>query len=102
MKKSLHIIFIFYLITLALVPCVDSASFSDLNCEKVQQAENGNQHDEICTPFCVCSCCSSQVVMNSFPKVISGIALTLPDYIIQKDSKISSAIISIWQPPKLA
>lgn len=84
------------------MPCVDSGTFSDLSCEKVLQSENGNQHDETCTPFCVCSCCSSQIVVSTFPRVLNAITLIRPNYIVQKDSKISTAVISIWQPPKLA
>lgn len=60
--------------------------------------------NDICTPFCICSCCSMSVVKQAIPYVITEqrenaeIATVPVDYESPATSTFQN---SIWQPPKI-
>lgn len=61
MKKYLSQIFTTYIILLSLIPCsgicsIDISSVDDKVCIEVSHE---NEHDNNCTPMCVCSCCNN-------------------------------------------
>lgn len=103
LKKALSIFFCFYFIALMAKPCADKGDCNEFNQIKTSQSEHQKEHsDEICTPFCVCSCCSTNVLVTDYSCALINLTLINAIYKAQEDSKISSIIISIWQPPKLA
>ncbi|MBK0368267.1 hypothetical protein I5M07_00355 [Flavobacterium sp. SE-1-e] len=59
---------------------------------------------DLCSPFCSCSCCGSQVVNHfqsiiiDFPIPFEGIKTQLPTY---KSIFTSNFFGSIWQPPQI-
>ncbi len=63
-----------------------------------------NKENDLCSPFCICSCCGSQMasysqpLMINFPVVSKDIKKQLPDY---KSIFSSNFCGSIWQPPQL-
>lgn len=95
-----------YFVTLVAVPCGDKDDCNDLKKSELCQTEH-NEHndedheDEACTPFCVCSCCAAHFVTHDFqaPATLSGFINSV--YTFHKDAEPCSAIIPIWQPPKL-
>jgi len=70
--------------------------------------EKSHDHDkenDLCSPFCSCNCCGSQIVSFfkittiSFTFVSKSIKTQLPSY----TSKFTSNFYgSIWQPPQIA
>lgn len=84
-------------------PCADKGECNEFNQIDTSQCDDHKEHsDEVCTPFCVCSCCSTNILVTDYPPDLSNLTLINTIYKAQEDSKISSIIISIWQPPKLA
>ena len=94
-----------YTLYLVSVPCIDK----DIQSNKVYAAASGqnnpassHEHSDGCSPFCICSCCSVQVV------VVSGTIITQPFFIIQDEIQLKSADIhssfipEFHLPPKLA
>ena len=79
----------------------------DVTIAKVTINSQSNHHkdNDFCSPFCVCSCCSSQIfVYNStynfnFSTVKTLIDKTIPEY---KSILASNFYGSIWQPPQIA
>lgn len=102
LKKAFHILFCIYFIALVLVPCGDKDDCYELNHLVIAQATNHDEHSmEICTPFCSCTCCATHFLSNELEPALNIVAVINTVYTVHKESKISSAIISIWQPPKL-
>lgn len=100
MKKALYILFAFYFLSLAVVTCGDNADCNEMTHELTSQS-TGDHEDEMCTPFCVCSCCATLFVVSSFHPLHKQIAVIQSVYTIHPESETASAIIPVWQPPKL-
>ena len=97
----LHILFCFYFLSLAVLPCGDKDDCNEIKHE--QTAQNNEDHDhEICTPFCVCSCCATHFVMRPFQYTQNQVVVINTVYTVHPESETSTAIIPVWQPPKLA
>ncbi len=101
MKRAFYIIFCFYFILLAVIPCGDEGECNEVKHEQTSQ-NSGDHENEICTPFCVCSCCATHFVVKPFQTIHTQIAEINSKYIVHPESEISTAVIVIWQPPKLA
>ncbi|MFH6935933.1 MULTISPECIES: DUF6660 family protein [Flavobacterium] len=98
-------ILLVYILGLLAVPCSDVYNTClEAKSQKKELAHNHNQdHDDHCTPFCQCSCCSvSAVKFNfkmpefNFPQNI----INVKHAVIKDCQVISSYFGSIWQPPK--
>lgn len=91
------------------MPCADM----EVNSSAHSKAEFASNHDEhshdkandLCSPFCICSCCGSQManysqsIIIDFPILSKSIKTQLPTY----SSIFSSNFFgSIWQPPQIA
>lgn len=75
---------------------------------KVAANHEDHSHDkanDLCSPFCVCNCCGTQVlsffseISLEFNRVTTIIELQLPKY---KSILTSNFYGSIWQPPQIA
>jgi uncharacterized protein CbrC (UPF0167 family) len=85
------------------MPCNDTDGCNESTSLNYTQVANHEQHsEEICTPFCVCSCCAAHFLKNDFQPELNQVAVINTVYTLHKESKTSAAIIPIWQPPKLA
>jgi hypothetical protein len=90
------------------LPCADIEvdNFVE-NLDNFQANHNNHSHEkelDLCTPFCVCSCCgtpffhlreeiSFRLILNS-----KKIASKTQNY---KPLEISNFVASIWQPPQI-
>lgn len=91
------------------MPCADMKADNSAQ-NKTEFASNHDEHshdkeNDLCSPFCICSCCGSQVVsytqsiLIEFPILFKSIKTQLPTY----NSIFSSNFFgSIWQPPQIA
>ena len=103
LKKAFNILFAIYFLLLVAVPCGDKDDCNEANHTEIAQANDHKEHSgEVCTPFCSCACCASHFISNDFVKTLQVIATVNTVYTLHKESKISNAIIPVWQPPKLA
>ena len=85
------------------MPCGDKDNCNEFKQTETSQQSHKEQHsNEICTPFCVCSCCATHFFIKDFYPPLNQVAVINTVFAVHKESKISSAIIPIWQPPKLA
>ena len=88
---------------MVVVPCGDKDDCNELNHSEMAQTNNHEEHSgEVCTPFCSCACCASHFISKDFHTTLQIVAVINTVYTVHKESKFSSAIIPIWQPPKLA
>ncbi|HLA55950.1 MAG TPA: DUF6660 family protein [Flavobacterium sp.] len=106
--KWLNVIFSIYLVALACLPCADM----ETDCQNTATTksvtadnhDNSSQHNDLCSPFCICNCCGAQVL--NFAPPISFTFTILPDLIstseiAYKPLFTSTFTGSIWQPPQL-
>lgn len=106
--KLFWLIFSFYILTLAVIPCCGNENCTKEVSTTISQNSNPNQHkhqSEQCTPFCSCALCPASAfyqIINSIKfkeKIVSferEIQLSLYSFIYSKE--FSS---TIWQPPKI-
>ncbi|NJK98905.1 MAG: hypothetical protein HC905_31910 [Bacteroidales bacterium] len=100
--RLIGFIFSVYILYLVSLPCVDG----DLHSCKVsheQSTENNtpSEHTDTCSPFCVCSCCNVQVVLNAF---IFETSPSLVYQIVHSGNFEGNEFLFaafVWQPPKV-
>lgn len=113
MKLVIHI-FTLYMFALALVPCGDGGGGIMELLKHISGDEHGrfsdhDQHsdncgDDACSPFCVCSCCST--IINATEKLplqivaLPPIPSSIPSFL--PNINPSSFFADIWQPPRLS
>jgi hypothetical protein len=100
-------IWAFYLMVLSIVPCSDAHNLCNTT-QATMAAEQTHRHDQdkddICTPFCHCSCCSVSIAILTpgFPGENRHAATYVDNKIFIHDfSFLSGYYGNIWQPPKI-
>ena len=109
--KLLNYILSIYLIALSCLPCADMEVSSaahkavEISSNHDEKSHNHDKENDLCSPFCSCNCCGSQIVSYfkvlsfNFAVVSKTIKTQLPSY----TSKFASNFYgSIWQPPQIA
>ncbi|WP_394340435.1 DUF6660 family protein [Marinoscillum furvescens] len=101
--KFLTIILSFFLLGLSLVPCADETEPDSV---EISYEESGSDHDhnkseDLCSPFCVCNCCHSHLIVQQI--FISELgALIFPLKRSAYNAPITSGFIgSLLQPPQV-
>lgn len=103
LKKAFNILFCFYFLALVAMPCGDKEDCNEKNHTELSDKSSHKDHSgEVCSPFCTCACCASHFINSNFSTTLNYIAITSPVYKVHAVSKITSVIIPVWQPPKLA
>lgn len=88
---------------MVIVPCGDKDDCNEINHSEIVEKTGHQEHSgEVCTPFCSCACCASHFLSNEFEPTLCIVAVINSAYRVHKELEISSAVIAIWQPPKLA
>lgn len=107
MKLSCYL-FSFYMLLLTCTPCADT--YEDYLKSKesiISQTDDRNtnkEHNETCSPFCICTCCGHQTPFNILAALIKYTKAFKVDkqFTIYNQSIVSSYYGNIWQPPKLS
>jgi hypothetical protein len=105
--KLFTLIFSFYLLALAVMPCSD---MEDCNYPSADQSTfattDHSDHDsdtENCSPFCMCACCGQSITNIFYPTALyNPTPVVKQDIPIYNASFISEVYLSIWQPPKIS
>ena len=106
--KWINVILSIYLIALSCLPCADTEVDSPAHV-LIKVASNHDEHsqdkeNDLCSPFCNCACCGSQIVSYfqataiSIPILFESIKTQSPTY---KSILSSNFYGSIWQPPQI-
>ena len=105
----MNLILSIYLTALSFLPCADLEVNSLVHISKelssYKENHSHNKEKDLCSPFCICNCCGSQItsfsefVIIDFPIPSKGIKTQLPTY---KSVFASNFFGSIWQPPQIA
>lgn len=106
-KKVLTLIFSFYLLALAVMPCSDKDNCQYQSADQSTFATTDHSdHDsdtENCSPFCMCACCG-QFFSSPFShySLSLHVPVSLEKFPVYKASFVSEVYLSIWQPPKIS
>jgi hypothetical protein len=94
-----------YIGILASVPCTDGAINHENTEEHHDHSSSEDTHQDLCSPFCACSCCGVTFILNMIAHTDNLLLLsstTFKGVEIAFTSKfLSTTLGSIWQPPKI-
>lgn len=102
----LKLIFPFYILLLACLPCADYCSNNESQSHTTtinkQTHEHNDTEKESCSPFCFCACCGTQIHFPQLPQISfqKQSFSTSPKHSIYKFS-FQTVFYNIWQPPQL-
>ncbi|MBC7862851.1 MAG: hypothetical protein IAF38_07740 [Bacteroidia bacterium] len=106
--KLIWAIFAFYIFSLSAIPCGDVLTCNEFSENHKTECGSGNEtedhEEEVCTPFCICTCCGCPSIKTE-PPVTFSIAVTQPSekkLIPYQTEILSQFTAKIWQPPKIA
>lgn len=103
-RQILTIILSVYLLALMAMPCRDDHSHkTTVTQNQLAQAEDHDHEADGCTPFCVCNCCTTPIVVQQLFTFIP-VTFNAPynrEVISFYQPVASSYFGSIWQPPQI-
>ncbi len=104
--KLFTFILSFWMLYLACMPCGDRSDCSMKGKATVSSSTNHQQHKndaEHCTPFCICSCCSTSLSTNTVTLyTFSNQVFEKKTYGDYNNPICSDLSLAIWQPPRLS
>ena len=106
--KFTHYLLAIYTLLLACIPCQDetiTALQKTDNQVSVSAQANSNHPEkpDLCSPFCVCACCSGITIQQAFAALPQILAASFPQEKIFNYAHHPSSgdLTSIWQPPRV-
>src|SRR4051812_37686981 len=90
----------FIVLCLSLIPCSDKICIDEKIGIEAHSDQAHSDHREGCTPFCTCSCCSTNIVFSVETIIISKIPELITQNLFFYQESKSHFSHSIWQPPK--
>src|SRR6476659_4138475 len=95
--------FIMAVIVLALsyIPCSDVISICEKSKMEIRAQHNETQQDDICSPFCTCTCCAGFSINYNVPAIESLPKLLNVNYSPSYFSALIKIALPVWQPPQL-
>lgn len=96
-----------YILVLSAVPCSDAhndCNDSKVKTELTKDHDHQEDHDDNCSPFCTCACCSvSAITMDFSPYQVKTnfVFASVQKVSIRNSSFVSNFFGNIWQPPKI-
>lgn len=102
--KLFSTILLLYIFALVALPCADVSNADQVKNTAISQNSHTHRHsaDDLCSPFCACSCCVSSIISPEYAIQLNN-CLLAPDYnSCYISSYVSSLFASIWQPPKIS
>lgn len=86
---------------LSCMPCSDVGATSEKsNTEIKKSQDNGRQKSDVCSPFCLCSCCAGFSLNHVIPNIQRLPELREVNYDQSYFSAIIKISLPIWQPPQ--
>jgi len=100
--RIISFIFSLYALSLAVTPCADGLCGGD-DQHISSEAHENEKADDLCSSFCICSCCGYVAVdvIFSSAQLLSSPYATPALNSFYKAPHISDFSIDFWQPPKL-
>lgn len=95
----------FMVLAFGVVPCADDASAAQAEAKYELSPnalhDNDQNHEDACSPFCICSCCAGFSVVAKLPAALPTLIAHQPTYSSYISDRLFSIALPIWQPPQL-
>lgn len=89
-------------LTLGCMPCADADAFASKDhVELTTSSEQGAEHTDICSPFCICTCCAGFSATHTFTGIKTFIPQQGACHIAYYIASLRKVSLPIWQPPQL-
>lgn len=99
---AFRLIFALYILSLAVMPCTDGYARVG-NDVTVVESPNGNHDEDLCAPFCNCSCCASHIQLNYAAEISCSLYKYNTKFITPYVANlVVDPTASIWQPPRVS
>lgn len=104
--RVIIILYALYIAYLACYPCTDSETCADEIKASIAVVDTGNHEhsdaeQDLCSPFCICSCCRAQIQQPSYLFFdFHAVRITELRYGFNTPD-IKTFPVPIWQPPKI-
>ncbi|MHB1278641.1 MAG: DUF6660 family protein [Bacteroidia bacterium] len=105
--KVLTLIFSFYILAMAVMPCGDKEDCNNQSSELAASADKDHSDhegdEENCSLFCICACCGQSVTAPDLLVAVRPPAqFRFENHTIYKVSFVSGAVSQIWLPPEIS
>ncbi|MFZ7114614.1 MAG: DUF6660 family protein [Bacteroidota bacterium] len=103
-KRLFSFSLVIYLMTIMLMPCNDICDSHQHDVTSLMQSASDHHEaeDDMCSPFCLCSCCSTAMTIHYLPNITLQAKPALQDFVLFDQQFFSIDNSSIWQPPKIS
>ena len=96
-----------YIAALSVVPCTDgmpqSSIHTDIEVSAAEHDHDHSEHQDDCTPFCVCACCGSIVTLPTDKAMLENKIEISTDYLFHYTFDYSFDYSEgVWHPPSLS
>lgn len=96
-----------YVIALSVYPCSDGDTCVDeirngQQLDSVYNHEHSDSEEDLCSPFCICSCCAAHIKLSSIPTLnFPPVVHNTKEIIPYLEKQITFDNNYIWQPPRV-
>jgi hypothetical protein len=96
------------ILILSCIPCADGGTGMERHvtqsvCADTAPQHTPHEHQDLCSPFCACSCCAAfSLVIPPFALPARIEAPALPVYTSYTARPPVARALPVWQPPQLA
>jgi hypothetical protein len=103
-----YLIFTVFVFILAVYPCRDAKTCLDEQRSGISEVSAANhshsdQEKDLCSPFCICSCCAAHIRLTSSPEIdFTSLFHNSELHSFYWEKPFLNNGQSIWQPPKLS
>jgi hypothetical protein len=103
--KFFAFIMAFLMLALPVLPCADNDEAHDDRAKTAIVKQNDQQreqeHNDICSPFCHCTCCAGFSIYHIFTASTSLVLSNRKAYTSYLPDDLIGNSSAIWQPPQL-
>jgi len=105
--KAIYFILALYVTALSVYPCSDANTCADekrIGEQVANVADHPHSTDEqdLCTPFCICSCCATHIKVSLISMVgVNAVLHNTKEVIPYIEKRVLANGNHIWQPPKI-
>lgn len=105
--KCFLAIFSVYFLALSLMPCTDALGMNAQNTSNIEITKahnNETEHNDFCSPFCICNCCNTpiSITFNALSIKANKTTTSKLKIPIFNFFFVSNYFGNIWQPPKIS
>ncbi len=104
MKRILALILSILVLAFSAIPCADGDSFAKTDAgqyDLTQSQPSDEDHEDACSPFCICTCCAAFSVAYTFPALSVYVINYKLNHASFYEAGTQSISLPVWQPPQL-